>query len=158
MQLMASTSGLPPTTTDASDSTFLQCATSASSTPGTFTQSLAKSHLPCNMTSPLQRQQTSSRYLGVLYQYRPSTKSSTYEPSKNSPQSWPGNKQTHQQWMHQLQGWLHHVQGWQLLHHRGRLLHLTTSRHPMPSDRCHWSISAIHAITTHSTSLLMMTR
>jgi hypothetical protein len=65
MQPMASTSQPPPTTTDASDSTFLHCAASASPTPGACTKPTAKSQLPRNMTSPLQRQQTSSRYLGV---------------------------------------------------------------------------------------------
>jgi hypothetical protein len=137
MQPMDSTSDPPPTTTDASISTFLQPAASASPTPGVYTQPTAKSQFPCNMTSPLQQQQTSSKYLGVLYQNCLPTKSSMYKPSGNSPRSWPVNKQTHQQWMQQLQGWLHHVRGRPLLHHQGRQPHLTTSRHPMPSDRCH---------------------
>ncbi len=158
MQLMAFMSNPPPAITNASDSTFLQCAASTSPTPGACTQPTAKSQVLCNMISLLQWQQTSSRYLGVLYQNQPLTKSSTFEPSRNSPQSWPGNKWPHQQWMHQLRGWLHHVRGWWLHHHQGWLLHLTTSpQHPMLSDRCQWSISAIHAITTHSTSFPMMT-
>jgi hypothetical protein len=137
MQPMTFTSDMPLTTTNASDSTFLQHAASASPKPGACTQLTAKSLLPYNMTSPLQRQQTSSRCLGVLYHYPPPTQSSTYKHSGNSPRSWPGNKQTQQKLMHQLQGWLHHVQRWQLLHHQGWLPHLTTSQHPMPSDRCH---------------------
>jgi hypothetical protein len=49
------------------------------------------------------------KVLEVLYLYCPPTKSSTYKPSGNSPQSWPVNERTHQQWMHQLRGWLHLV-------------------------------------------------
>ncbi len=109
MQPMGSTLDLPPTTTDASVSTFLQRAASASLTPGACTQPTAKSQFPCNMTSPLQQQQTFSKYLGVMYQNRPPTKSSMYKPSGNSPRSLPFNKRTHQQWMQQLRGWLHHV-------------------------------------------------
>jgi hypothetical protein len=155
MQPMASTLDPPLTTTNDSNSTFLQCAASASPTPGTCTQPTAKAQLLCNMTSPLQQQQTSSRYLGVLYQHLLLKKISTSKPSRHSPQSWPDSKRPHQQWMNQLQGWLHHVQGWQILHHQGWLLHQTTSQHPMPPDRYHWSISVIHAITTHSTSFLI---
>jgi hypothetical protein len=75
VQPTASTLDPPPTTTDASHPTFLQRTASASPTPGACTQPTAKSQLPCNMTSPLQWWQTSSRYL-VTNHLR--TKSSTY--------------------------------------------------------------------------------
>jgi hypothetical protein len=80
-----------------SNFTFLQHAASASPAPGACTQPTAKSQLPCNMTSPLQRQQTSSRYLELMYQNCLLIKSSTYEPYGNSPRSWPDNERTHQQ-------------------------------------------------------------
>jgi hypothetical protein len=83
MQPMGSTLDPPSTTTNASISTFLQHAASASPTPGACTQPTAKSQFPCNMTSPLQQQQTSSKCLGILYQNRPPKKSSTYKTSKN---------------------------------------------------------------------------
>ncbi len=102
LQRPASTLDPPPTTTNASDSTFQQRTISASLTPDACIQPTFKSQLLCNMTSPLQRQQTSSRYLGVLCQHWLLQKSSTSEPSNNSPLSWTGNKRPHQQSMHQL--------------------------------------------------------
>jgi hypothetical protein len=96
------------TTTNASNSTFLQCDISASRTRGTSTQPTAKSRLLSNKTSPFQQQRTSSKPLATIYLHQ-QLRRSGMSVHANLRLSCPGNNQPLHNQFCQFRGWMHQV-------------------------------------------------